>query len=138
MRRLSPCCLVAIAALAIAACGGTTAASAPAPSAGASIPVPSVLTCEKGEAASVPSVAVAIKDFKVAPQPVTAKVDEAIVWTNNDVVPHTASLADGSCGTEQIAGGAKGALVFHATGTYTYLCLVHPAQMKDFTIVVTE
>lgn len=81
---------------------------------------------------------VEVKDFKFNPNPVTAKVGDVIAWTNQDSVPHTASFSDGSCSTDQLATGVTGALVINAAGTYTYQCNVHPSQMKDYKIEVTE
>jgi plastocyanin len=140
MRPLRLSTLIAIAALTVASCGGSTPSAAPATAGGDSqAPVGSTqLGCESADAGTVPSVAVRIEGFAYAPEPVTAKVDEVIVWTNNDSAPHTASLSDGSCGTEQLAGGASGALVFHAAGTYDYQCNIHPGQMNGFTIEVTS
>jgi plastocyanin len=137
MRRLCLASLAALATVALSACGGTT--SSPAGVGATSSAVASTgLICEKSDAATTGSVEVTIKDFAFDPQPVQAKVDQPIVWGNDDSAPHTASLADGSCGTDQISGGANAALVFHAAGTYTYQCNVHPGQMKDYTIEVTE
>ncbi len=137
MRRLSLASLAALGAIALSACGGTT--STPAGVGATSSPSAStVVACEKADANAEGAVDVTIKDFKFSPQPITAKVDQTIIWGNDDSAPHTASLADGSCGTEDIPGGAHAALVFHAAGTYTYQCNVHPGQMKDYTITVTE
>jgi plastocyanin len=152
MRRFALPLLVLCATLVSAACSGTsTSPSAAAPSTPASSPATSAAasdaasdaaspatTCEKVAEADITgtTVAVEIKDFKFSPQPVTAKVGDAIVFTNSDSAPHTATLDDGACDTESIAAGAKGALVFNAAGTYTYHCTVHPSQMKDFTIEV--
>ena len=132
-------------ALAVAACGSTaspspagaaspggaesqggTASQPPSEAPGAS----TAATCEEVAEADIPtpSVAATIKDFTFAPEPVKAKVDEVIVWTNNDSTAHTASVSDGSCGTQNIAAGAEGALVFHKAGTYPYQCNIHSSM----------
>jgi plastocyanin len=69
---------------------------------------------------------------------VQAKVGDVVGWTNGDSAPHSATLDDNSCDTDAIAQGATGLLVFNQPGTYTYHCKIHPAQMKDYTIEVTE
>jgi plastocyanin len=141
MRRIKLGFLVLAATLATAACStpaGTISASS-APTTGASAPGASTgggAACAPAPAGATAAVTVEIKDFKFAPQPVQANVGDVIAWTNNDTVPHTASLADGSCSTDQLAGGSTGALVFSVAGTYTYQCNVHPGQMKDYTIEV--
>jgi plastocyanin len=139
MRRLGLICLAVLAGVAISACSGPTASTGAAtPPAEASEPVGSTaLVCAKagvGDAGAT----VDIKDFKFNPDPVTAKVGDMIAWTNSDGVPHTASLSDGTCSTDQLATGITGALVFGVAGTYTYQCNVHPSQMKGFTITITE
>jgi plastocyanin len=137
MRRLFLPSLLFGAALLIAACSGGGSTTA-APSAAASLPPASdaAAACAKAPADATPTVNVEIKDFAYAPQPVQAKVGDVVAWTNGDSAPHTASLADGSCGTDQLGQGATGALVFNVAGTYTYQCNVHPGQMKDYTVEV--
>lgn len=138
MGRLTRSCLAVLAALAVAACGGTSSPAPASQSAAASGPVASTaVACEKagvGDAA----VAVEIKDFKFSVDPITAKVGDIVAWTNQDGPSHTASLSDGSCSTDQLATGITGALVFNVPGTYTYQCNVHPSQMKGYTITISE
>jgi plastocyanin len=139
MRRLALLPLVVVAAFAVAACGGGSSA---APTTGASAPAASGAGggaggCASGAAGATAAVTVEIKDFAYSPDPVTAKVGEPIGWTNGDSAPHTATLDDDSCGTDNINQGATGVLVFDAAGTYPYHCAIHPTQMKG-TITITE
>lgn len=153
MRRLAPLLLVVLASALGAACSGgatptpaggaatppSTPATSVAPaSATASSPAPSTAgaACAAAPVDAVTNVTVTIKDFAYDPEPVTAAVGDVITWKNDDSAPHSATLADDSCGTAPIARGASGSLVFTAAGTYTYLCSIHPAQMKGFTIEV--
>ncbi len=140
MRRITILAIVGPLALIVAACGGSGATNAPAATASSSTqPDPSVPAAACAEAPpGDPAVTVDIKDFAYAPDPIAAKVGDAIAWTNSDSAPHTASLADGSCTTDQLATGSTGALVFSAAGTYTYQCNIHPGQMNNYTINVTE
>lgn len=141
MRRLVLLPVVVIAAFAVAACtGGGSATTAPT-TGGASAPAASGggggAACAKGDAGATAAVTVEIKDFAFSPDPVTAKVGDAIGWTNGDSAPHTATLDDDSCGTDNLNQGATGVLVFSAAGSYPYHCAIHPSQMKG-TITVTE
>jgi plastocyanin len=128
----------------MSACGGTTASNAPASQSAAassgasgSAAGSAAVACSKagvGDAGAT----VEIKDFKFTPDPVTAKVGDIVAWTNQDTsAQHTASLVDGSCGTDKLATGITGALVFNVPGTYPYQCNVHPSQMKG-TITITQ
>lgn len=160
MRRSGSLLLVVAASALLAACGGgatptpagstattpstpaTSPSTAPAsvapPSADAATPIPSAVgaACTNASGDAVAKVTVAIKDFSYSPQPVTAAVGDVITWRNDDSAAHSATLEDDSCGTPPLAPGSSASLVFNAPGTYTYKCIIHPAQMKGFTIEV--
>ena len=114
MRRLNLASLAVLAVLALAACGGTAhhecARGVVIPPRRRSRPYRLALACATAPVPADAAVTVEIKDFTFTPDPVTAKVGDVIAWTNSDSAPHTASLADGSCGTEQLATGSTGAL----------------------------
>jgi plastocyanin len=143
MRRIAQIPLVLLTIAALAACsasttGGTPQASAQAPTPGASAGGGGGgAACATAAAGATATVTVEIKDFKFSPQPVQAKVGDIVGWTNGDSANHSATMDDGSCGTDALSQGATGLLVFNTAGTYTYHCKVHPTQMKDFTVVVS-
>ena len=125
--------LAASAALVLAACAGggtTTTASvgSPDPAAPASAPAASG---GAGAGACAPStdagiVEAAMSGNAFTPATITAKVGDVIAWTNNDDVPHTATLRDDpTCTTENLGNGETGALTFSAAGTYEYFCTIH-------------
>ena len=123
--------------LALAACGGgaspspaaTTASSAPAASSpAASSPAASAgAACESTTSAA--TVAVTIANNAFGTDPVQATVGDVIASTNEDAVPHTATLSDDSCGTDNLNQGQSGALAFSVAGTYPYYCEIHPTTM---------
>lgn len=129
----------AVLGLLLAACGGSATPS-PA-SSGTAVP-PSAASsaaaaaCATAPAGGTATVNVSIKDFKYDPTSVNAKVGDVVAWTNNDTAPHSATMDNGACDTDSIAAGAVVMLTFSAPGTYTYHCKIHPAQMKDVTVVV--
>jgi plastocyanin len=146
--------LAIVATVALAACGGaatptpassaatlpSVAASAPATSAAASQAAAgspaSAAACAVAPAGATATVNVSIKNFSFSPQPVQAKVGDAVAWKNDDGISHSATMDDNSCDTDTINAGSSAMLVFTAPGTYTYHCKVHPTQMKGFTVVV--
>jgi plastocyanin len=126
MRRYAILLIAGLALVAAAACGGGSASPSQAASQPASQPAGSAATaCEEVASGAV---TVDIEGNAYSPDPVTAAVGEAIQWTNADAVPHTATLDEGDCGTDNIATGASLGLVFNEAGTYTYHCAVHPAM----------
>lgn len=128
-RRLAA--LVLFASVAVAACGGGAATIAP--SAGAPSTAPAAASSEAPSAAgdacapstADPTVPVTIAGFAF-PATITAKVGDVVGFTNDDGAPHTATLDDGSCTTENIAQGATGSLAFSAAGSYPFHCRIHP------------
>lgn len=136
----------------LAACGGSAtpspsasgaapsatgaAASAVGSQAAASGGAGGALSCATAPSGATATVNVTIQNFQFSPQPVQAKVGDVVAWTNKDGAPHSATMDDGSCDTDSIASNATAMLVFNAPGTYTYHCKIHPAQMKDVTVVV--
>jgi plastocyanin len=68
-------------------------------------------------------------------QPINAKVNDVITWTNGDGVPHKVQLDDNSCGmSANIAGGTSKSLVFTKAGTYPFHCSVHVTMKGTITI----
>ena len=120
-------------AAASAPAASASAASASGGGAGAS---GGALSCAVAPSGSTAAVTVTIQNFQYNPQPVQAKVGDVVAWSNKDSAPHSATMDDGSCDTDTIAANATAMLVFNAPGTYTYHCKIHPAQMKDVTVVV--
>jgi plastocyanin len=147
MRRLALPLLATLALAALTGCGGgatptpssssappPAAASGPAASTAAGSPA-SAAACATAPAGAAATVNVSIKDFKMNPSPVQAKVGDVVAWKNDDSAPHSATMDSGSCDTDTLTPGSSGMLVFTAAGTYTYHCKVH-AAMKDFSVEV--
>ena len=152
-RRPIPVVVVAIAAVfAIAACGtgggsgsaaspeavgggryGDTAAT-PAPASAAPAAGGSAATGACTASTAAATVDVTIAELAFTPDSVKAKVGDVIGFTNEDTVPHTATLDDGSCTTENLGNGQTGALTFSAPGTYPFHCKIHTGMTGSFEI----
>ncbi len=136
--------------LTLSACssaGASTAPSVAAPSQAAASPAPAsqapaapataAATAAGGPcapSAATATVAVTIADFAF-PSTIDAKVGDVIGFTNKDSAPHTATLDDDSCTTDNIAKGASAGLTFSAAGDYPFHCRIHPNMVG--TIKVT-
>jgi plastocyanin len=140
LRRFPAAGLALAVSLVLAACGGGSSPSPTFQSAAASVPASAPASAEAsasgGGAAACEQAAtdadfvgdVTIKNFAFDPNPVTIKVDEAVQWKNDDSASHTATMDDGSCSTDNIAGGTTAKLVFHVAGTYAYHCRIHSSM----------
>ena len=82
-------------------------------------------------------IAVAIRDYKFEPAPVTVHSGDTVEWKNYDSVPHTAT-EDGATApvfdSGNIAPGATWRYLVQKQGTYKYKCTIHP-YMKGELIV---
>ena len=121
--------LAAAAMLTLAACGGGTASEAPASEPAASEPAaseaPTTSACTPSTDAG--AVTAGMEGIAFTPSTITAGVGDVITWTNNDSVPHTATLTDDpTCTTDNLGSGESGGLTFSEAGTYAFFCKVHP------------
>lgn len=120
-------------ALLLAACSGGTSTPTQGP-AGATAAATTAASAPCADSTGTTVVATSVAD-NTWTQPVNAKVNDVITWTNGDSVPHRVQLDDNSCGmTGNIAGGASKSLVFTKAGTYAFHCAVHASMTGTITI----
>jgi plastocyanin len=133
-RRLMPVLAIAITAvLSVAACGGGTTPATGAASAPAPVEATPATSSDAGAGGGACAVSTAAGTVQASmaqraftPATIQAKVGDVIAWTNNDSLPHTATLKDDpACTTETLSSGATGALTFSAAGTYPFFCKIH-------------
>ena len=143
MRRLPVLAFSLFALIALSACASAQEGpvdsdnTAPTPGAVASEPAASAPAAGGGGCTTsdeAGAVTAGMEGFAFQPADVTAAVGETITWTNADSAPHTVTLDDDSCSTDNIAQGASAGLVFDAAGTYPYHCKIHPNMTGTITI----
>jgi amicyanin len=66
-----------------------------------------------------------IKDYKYAPPELMVRVGTTVAWTNEDAVPHSATVA-GGFDTGLFAKGRTRTITFARAGTFHYICSIHP------------
>lgn len=131
MSRRSTLGFAMILSLALAACGGGAGASTGGSAPPASEAPTSTICMPTTEAATVE---VAIRRRAFSPGVVQAKVGDVVAFTNEDAVPHTATLDDEPCTTENLGQGATGALTFTEPGEYPFHCRIHSDMTGTFEI----
>jgi len=72
------------------------------------------------------SIPVDIKQFAYVPARVQAHEGDTLVFTNHDIVPHTATARDKAWDTGTIAPGETGRVVVNGAGEF--LCTFHPTM----------
>ncbi len=113
--------LALVASLALVACGGATATSAPGtlapPTAGPGAPP------------------VAIIDNAFQPRELTVAAGTAVTWTNNGQRGHTVTSSDGIFGSDgTLSSGAVYTNTFTTAGTYPYFCALHGSMKGTITV----
>lgn len=71
---------------------------------------------------------VRITGFKFDPPTVEVKAGDAVVWTNEDFVAHTATADDKSFDTGKLDSGQSKHVVMPKAGTFSYFCRYHLAM----------
>jgi plastocyanin len=72
---------------------------------------------------------IAMRGWAFDPATLEAAPGDTIVWTNHDVVPHTATMKDLSMDSGVIPPGGSWSFVMpEATEHLTYLCIFHPTM----------
>jgi plastocyanin len=117
----------------------TAAAPTAAPAAPTAAPAATEEPTAEPAAEAAPAgeeVAVDIRDFSFAPDPIEVAVGDTITWTNQDPVPHTATaterdvLQSGAISPD----GGSFSQTFETAGEFSYFCEFHPNM--EGTIVV--
>ena len=77
---------------------------------------------------------IAMRAFAFEPSVLEARVGDTLVWTNHDVVPHTATSDDGSLDSGMIAPGASWTFVVPEVEHLTYVCIFHPTMTGTISV----
>lgn len=77
---------------------------------------------------------IVMQDMKFVPETLTAKQGDTLVWVNRDFFPHTATAADRSFDSGNVASGAAWKYVASKRGKFAYVCTLHPT-MKAVVVV---
>lgn len=85
--------------------------------------------------AAAEEVTVNIVDFLFTPQVLEISVGTTVTWTNSDSAQHTATANDGAFDSGTLAQGDSFSFTFTETGTFDYICAIHPNMTGQ--IVVT-
>ena len=134
---LSPLAVLLLAALVLAACGGSGSSNAVAtatPATPTSTPAPS-----QSAGAGGSTVTVSIKDFAFSPAKIEIKAGTTVTWTNEDSAPHTVTATksddldaalSGLFDSGDLQQGDTFSYTFDKAGNYYYECTIH-ASMKS-------
>jgi plastocyanin len=70
---------------------------------------------------------VAISGFSFSPRTVTVNVGDSVTWTNSDAQTHTATSGT-AWNTGDIGNGESKSVTMRRSGTFDYICAIHPTM----------
>ncbi|MBV9557702.1 MAG: cupredoxin domain-containing protein [Pseudolabrys sp.] len=92
-----------------------------------------MLGCAVCAPAQAETIAVAINNVAYAPTEISARVGDTIVWTNNDIVAHTATARDKSW-DYNILPKKTTSMTVNKAGTIEYFCRYHPNMVGHIAV----
>lgn len=69
---------------------------------------------------------VAVRNFGFEPGTLEVAVGDTVVWTNNDVVPHTVTSHSRVWDSGSLAAAEEWRLIVREVGSQPYVCTFHP------------
>ena len=131
--------LVVTMSMVLAACGGSTATTAPTPTtAPTTAPTPTPSPTAITTPVATVTVKIVEKNEKYSFQPGTLniKVGTQVIWTNTSDASHTVTSDTGAFNTASpIAKGQTFMFLFTQAGTFKYHCMIHGTAMSGTVIV---
>jgi plastocyanin len=67
-----------------------------------------------------------IDNFTFAPQQITVKAGDTVIWTNHDDIPHTVTATNKVFNSKALDTDDTFSFTFAAAGSFTYFCALHP------------
>jgi plastocyanin len=77
---------------------------------------------------------VEIVGFAFVPPELTIVEGDTVVWTNLDLVPHTATADDASWDSGTLNHGESWSHTFQTAGSWEYHCTIHPEMTGTVTV----
>lgn len=81
---------------------------------------------------------VSIKDFQFQPATLSITVGTKVTWVNNDTQSHTATstTTDEPFNIGTLSPGQSGSYTFEKTGSFAYICEIHPNMSGTIVVAV--
>ena len=76
---------------------------------------------------------VSIKGFEFAPKQLKVRTGDTVIWTNEDIVPHTATAKNGF-DSKEIASKKSWTYKVTRKGKFLYTCTYHPTMRGELIV----
>ncbi len=114
-----------------------TMAPTPVPPAATTMVVPAPVTAVATASSFSGAASVAIQNYSFIPASITVSKGTTVAWTNLDTADHTVTSVEPSpmvLNSPVIHQGNTFQFTFNRTGTYTYICNIHPFMRGTVTV----
>lgn len=109
-------------------------AVAPSPAApAANTPAADTSAKTTAPATNTNTINITIKNFAFTPAELNIKKGDTIVWTNDDSAPH--QISGSGIQSEILSKGQSFSFTFGATGTFDYICSLHPSMKGKINVL---
>lgn len=78
---------------------------------------------------------VRIRRFVFAPPDLTVAAGDIVIWTNDDLAPHSATAVSRGWDTGRLDAGASASVTFDQPGEHHYSCVFHPNMIGRIRVV---
>lgn len=78
---------------------------------------------------------VVIENIQFTPGSMVVSVGDTVIWTNNDLVPHTVTAKNGSFDSKTINPGKSWKYRVRKAGTLDYFCRFHPTMKGQLQVL---
>jgi plastocyanin len=113
--------------LAASGCGGSAQARPHPAATGPSPAVASTAASSSGPVRAVATNSVVIKNYAFSPPTITVKPGTRVTWVNHDEDAHTVTFQSNlKVASSPLQGNQSFGYTFQTSGTYTYICSIHP------------
>ena len=119
-----------LACVAIAGCGSSSSSSSTSTPAAS----PTTSTAASSSASSSGTVQIKAANFAFSPTSVTVKKGQKVTWTNGDPAPHNVTSNDGTIKSPDFTQGKSFTYTATKTGTFNYICTIHPNMKATLTV----
>lgn len=89
-------------------------------------------TTQNQETQAVQENTVVIENFSFSPSELVVKKGTKITWINNDSASHT--IKSDAFQSGDLSNGGKYEFTFENTGTFSYICSIHPSMKGKITV----
>jgi len=93
-----------------------------------------LVACSAHKKIEPKTIKVAIRGMQFAPDRAEVQSGDTVVWTNEDIVPHSATAENKAFDSGALSGGQSFSYVVQQAGELKYTCSFHPTMKATINV----